>query len=900
MSPLSFLLPQALLLALPLGLLLASRGRLPGPAGRLRWALAALLALVLARPVWHQGGDALDLVVIVDRSASMPLGSDASAGELLRDAEAKRKVGQRLGVIAFGREARVERPPTPDGTFSGFVRPVDVEASDLASAIDAAAELLSPEHAGRVLIWSDGRATGADGRAAARRLALRGVPVDFVYKPRPPADWDVAVTDLAVPAAVAAKEPFHLTAEVQSTRAGEVAYTLYRGDQPISHGKAQLRAGPNRLLFRERLEQAGLVRYRLELEGAHDAVPENDRGAAVVRVEGPAKVRVVSNAPDGPLPRALREAGLEVEVGPPPIGSFAELDGVAAVVLDDIQADALGDPAMKVLARFVQERGGGLLMTGGPDSFGQGGYLKSPLDELLPVSMELRKEQRKSQLAMVIAMDRSGSMQVAAADGRPKMTLAAEGAVAALQLLSEGDEAAVQVVDTSSHTIVPLTPIEGGLPLDKVASIRSEGGGIYIGVALEGAKQEILKSDKATRHIILFADANDSEEPANYEETLRELAKKHVTVSVIGMGQPTDSDADLLRKVAHQGGGRIQFSNAVTNLPRLFAQETITLARSSYIDTPVGAEVAPDLQGLGPPEATLNQPPRVGAYNLVYMRPGAGVAYRTADDAHAPLVSLWQRGLGRVVAIATPVEGPQAGPLLSWPGYRDLLARTVRWTMAPPLPRDAMVQVRRDGQELTVMVEVDPSAPGAGNARVKLLSGTDGKTAEAKLEPEDEGRLVAHFHLGASGTFHPVVLLGGQVQPAPPVTLPYAPEYEPVPAARGRELLEALARLSGGVERLGVDGLFEPTQHRPGTRELTPSLVALLLVGMLTEVLLRRVRFQPRRAVQAGVAPLAERPAGATPPGPPGPSGPATQGAPAGDVGSAMAQARARAKGRTE
>ena len=40
---------------------------------------------------------------------------------------------------------------------------------------------------------------------------------------------------------------------------------------------------------------------------------------------------------------------------------------------------------MRVLNLFVKERGGGLLMTGGPHSFGQGGYFRSALEELLPV-----------------------------------------------------------------------------------------------------------------------------------------------------------------------------------------------------------------------------------------------------------------------------------------------------------------------------------------------------------------------------------------------------------------------------------------------------------------------------------------------------------------------------------
>ncbi|MFN7134760.1 MAG: VWA domain-containing protein, partial [Myxococcales bacterium] len=215
--------------------------------------------------------------------------------------------------------------------------------------------------------------------------------------------------------------------------------------------------------------------------------------------------------------------------------------------------------SMRVLATSVEERGGGLLITGGPSSFGQGGYHRSPLDPLLPVSMELRPEQRRGSLAMVIAMDRSGSMAAPTADGRTKMALAAEGAVAALQLLGPGDEAGVWVVDEKAHRIVELMPIED-VPLGKVASITSQGGGIYVYEALEATAFEIDQSRKATRHIVLFSDAADSEEPGAYQQLLADLAKKKITVSVIGLGRQSDSDGALLEDIARRGGGRIYFT----------------------------------------------------------------------------------------------------------------------------------------------------------------------------------------------------------------------------------------------------------------------------------------------------------------------------------------------------
>ena len=55
------------------------------------------------------------------------------------------------------------------------------------------------------------------------------------------------------------------------------------------------------------------------------------------------------------------------------------------------------------------------MMAGGKHSFGAGGYFESGVDELLPISMELKNEHRKLAVAMAIVMDRSGSMSAGVA-----------------------------------------------------------------------------------------------------------------------------------------------------------------------------------------------------------------------------------------------------------------------------------------------------------------------------------------------------------------------------------------------------------------------------------------------------------------------------------------------------
>lgn len=843
----SFLVPQALVLLIPLGLLLWRTGRLAGPPMWLRWALLGALLLALAQPEWRLPSAGSDLVVIVDRSRSMAPGSLDQAVELVHLLEAERGPGDRLAVISFGREVRVESPLSETGRFGGFGQVIDGEASNLGTALDAAGDLIPEERSGRVLVLSDGQATGLDPRASARRLAARGIPVDVRPLVRDAASLDVAVVGLEAPPSVAQKEPFLLTASVKANRAAEVTLALSRNGVVFARTKRTVPEGVTVLTFRDLVEQPGLVAYQLRVTAEGDGLPENDVGRAVVRVEGPPHVLVLTDRPGGLLVQTLRAAGIEVDARLPGALGMEQLENVGAVVLDDVEASRLSEAGLQVLAQFVREAGGGLVMTGGRHSFGEGGYRKSALEPVLPVSLEVREEQRKASVAISIIMDCSCSMGATVPDGRTKMEVAAEGVVGALQLLNERDEASVHMVDTGPHEIFGLRSVSAGLPLADVARGFSGGGGIYVGEGLRTAKKEILRSGKPTRHVLLFSDAADSENPDDYRQTLDDLTSQGVTVSVIGLGTRSDSDAQLLEEVAALGHGRVYFADDALSLPRIFSQETIAVARSSFVDGDIALQVGPDLAMLG--RIATEGLTSCGGYSLTYLKPNASLGVRTADENKAPLIAFWPHGLGRSVAITGELDGRYTGALSSWRGFRAALEQSVRWVM-PPLATnvDAIARARLVGNDLHVTLDFDPAAPPpSGQATLVLLSG-DARTkpVELPMRWEDEDRQGAHFVLPGTGTWHPVVKLQDRVFRAPPVTLPWVPEFEPAPPKEGRDRLVSVAKAGSGVERLSMKGLFSEGRQSFARLPLAPALMVVAVLLLVAEVFVRRFFSGPR------------------------------------------------------
>lgn len=247
----------------------------------------------------------------------------------------------------------------------------------------------------------------------------------------------------------------------------------------------------------------------------------------------------------------------------------------------------------------------------------------------------------------------------------------------------------------------------------------------------------------------------------------------------------------------------------MTSLPRIFSQETIAVARSTFVETATPLVVGPDLAQLGKlPGTGLT---RLGGYNLTYLRAQASVGVRTSDENQAPTVAFWPRGAGRVVAFTGEVDGEYTGDFKDWAGRRALLEQMVRWTLPARIgPLDPVPRARVQGNDLHVTLDFDPAAPPpAGAPTLVVLSGdARARPIELPMRWEDEDRVGAHFSLPGSGSFHPVVKLGDKLYRAPPVTLAWAPEFEPGSAREGKSLLALVAKASGGLERLAMAGLF--------------------------------------------------------------------------------------------
>jgi hypothetical protein len=581
-------------------------------------------------------------------------------------------------------------------------------------------------------------------------------------------------------------------------------------------------------------------------------VPENNVGEGAVRVQAPATLLIV-NGHGGPdnLSRAMTAGKLRV-VTTRPDTMPKDLPGLTpyrGVILENVPASQVGPATLEALTHYTNDLGGGLLLTGGTASFGVGGYFKSAVDTFLPVSMELQNEHRKLSLAMAVALDRSGSMARPTADGRTKMDLANLGTCAAIETLGPLDEVGVIAVDSAPHIVSPLTSAaEKTRICDEVRGIQSAGGGIFTYTALVTAAKMVQDSNKGTRHIVLFADAADAEEPGEYQRLLSTLTSIGITVSVIGLGSDADPDAAFLKDIATRGNGRIEFTESAEDLPRLFAQEAITVARSSFITEPTAARALPDLVLLGDLPGTPL--PAIDGYNLTYLRPGATMGVVTTDEYKAPVLAFWHRGLGRVASLTAEVDGRYSQPLNAWAGFQGFAVGIGRWLLGGDPPASVQATIERQGGQGIVRVDLDPARPRGGDKDIRTATAT--VVSPAASEPSKrfelgwvgEDTLEGRFPMQKPGVYLGAVRLGnGSVLSLAPITLPYSPEYEPrVDPKEGETLLTQIARATGGIERTTWSDVFDASRLRSRQiRELVIPLAWMLLALLVLEIAGRRL-----------------------------------------------------------
>jgi hypothetical protein len=816
----------------------------------LRLILLLLAILALTEPVIQHQQNSLDLYVLLDRSDSTEDLIDKGLPEWKRLLESS-KPSHRDQLHFINYAAEVAEVGADGSSFTGSRK-----LTKTGLALQSIAAQVDEKRPSRVLLFTDGYATEPLQEAAAQMQA-RGIPLDFRLI-REKIDTDSRITRIGFPERVQVGEPFLISITVKGLANTTLPLILRRNGQTLTESSVTLVNGLGTVEFTDRIARGGGFEYEAEIRPESDAHPGNNRAKRWIEITGGPRILLATRYQDDPIAKALTALDFTVETIEDP-GKLKPglLAGARAVILNNLPAHEVPTDFMKSLDFFVKEQGGGLLMVGGERSFGSGGYFQSPIDALLPVSMELKSEHRKLAVALAVVMDRSGSMSVQVAGGMEKMDLANSGAANAIELMGPMDQVTVFAVDSEPTKTIPLTRIENKKNelKTRVRKIQSSGGGIYVYAGLKAAWDELKKSPAGTRHVILFSDANDSEEPGDYKNLIQEMTDNGATISVIGLGTDHDADSALLVDIAKQGNGRMFFSDQPMDIPKIFAQETVTIARSAFIKQPVGVQATGRWAEISPKPVDWFK--QVDGYNLSYAREDATVSLVSMDEYLAPLVAHARRGLGRSAAVSFPLGGEFSETARTWPGYGDFLQTMGRFLMGEDTPPGIALRHRLDGTRLTLDLMYDSAEWSQKLAvmppKVRLRDDVGGVTRDLAWRRIAPGHFSLTRDLEEGSVIRGAVQVGESTLPFGPLTVGSSVEWSFEPERLSE--LRATSSQTSGRELLDLSKAWLRPPFIAETSLRLPLGISLVLL-VLTEALLARTGWKlpqlapPKRAAR--------------------------------------------------
>ena len=348
------------------------------------------------------------------------------------------------------------------------------------------------------------------------------------------------------------------------------------------------------------------------------------------------------------LPQALSERQLNVDVVrpsgfPQDLTSLTRYD---AVLFQNVPADQITGRQQVMLARYVNDLGGGFVMLGGPDSFGAGGWTNSVIDkQILPVACQIPTQTVLPSGAVVIVIDRSGSMGAAVgASGRSQMHLATEAAALAIGTLYNHDMIGVVGFDSFASWVVPLQKnTQPDATMKTVRSIQS-GGGTNILAGLGAAYQALIENttdlrESSIKHIILLSDGGSS---GNYLPLINKLNRANITLSTVGVGD--GHDETLLESLAEEAGGQYHPIDNPDDLPQVFIKEVRTVRKNLIREV----NFVPQRVNTGSPVVSnLGAIPGLQGLVLTGPKYDRRVDMPLLGPEGEPLFAHWQGGVGQ-------------------------------------------------------------------------------------------------------------------------------------------------------------------------------------------------------------------------------------------------------------
>ncbi len=845
----------------------------------LRTAVVVLVVLALAQMQVVHTSDRLTVLYLLDQSISIPAVQRQAMSDYVSRSIAQHRhaaVQDRAGVIVFAREPAVEYPPVDENLrlTSNAETSLDGSYTNLAGAMRLAMATLPSDSAGRVVIVTDGNENIGNAREEAQQLASRGIGIDVApirYQSRS----EIAVEKLTLPAEVQLGVPFDLhvvlanmAADTPDSKPIAAHLQVFRqadGDEKLLADEAvELPPGKRVFSLRQQIDVANAYSYTARLipdNSADDYLQQNNVATAFTQVRGQGRVLFIVDSAHADefhtLIDRLQHEKLEVRVMDSDnlFTSLGQLQAFDTVVLADVPREDFTEAQIKMLVTNTQQMGAGLVMLGGPNSFGAGGWGHSDLEDALPVDCAVKDPKVRPVGAVALVIDRSGSMN------GEKLAMAKAAAMSSVDMLGPTDYVTVIAFDFAAFPMVPLVRKQDSQTIKSRIDQLGADGGTNMRPAIDMAHEQLMRAtDAAIKHMIILTDGRT--EGSDYLELIEDLRKEKITVSTVALG--ADADFSLLQDMARVGKGRYYNAKVPRVLPRIFQQETRVISRPLVYERAAGMQ--PQIKFPHEILKGLSPPPPITGFVLTTRKENPLVEVPLVsplpvEEENHSLLATWTYGLGKVVAFMSDAGNRWASRWTDWPDYDKFFTQMMRWSLRPAGDQGQFVvdsEIHDQKLRLTI------NAFDQDDAYLNFLTpsgsvvGPDMKSHPVQLRQTAPGRYVGEIDAPEAGSyFFTLAPKPGAAPILTGVNVPYSSEF--LDRQSNDAFLKELANLApvGGRPGLyvedeqhnGLPGLLTANVFRHdlqlpvSSQDVWPQLLLWASYIFLCDIIVRRVRF---------------------------------------------------------
>jgi Ca-activated chloride channel homolog len=824
-------------------------GRRRVPAGfgdraalTLRGALLVMLCVALLRPTLPRWVDRLNVVFLMDTSDSVSLASRERAYRFVSEAVKHMQDGDRQSVIVFGEEAVVDQALADRETVDRPKSPVGGRGTNLFQALQLGLATLPPGQANRLVLLSDGRQNAGNALAAAQ--AVKDGRADLFYVAAPLTfSQEVVAESMVLPQEVKYGEPFQAKVVAWALKDTQGRLSLFRNGEFLGSQVVRLSAGKNVFGYRQALDRSGIHVYQAALEVDGDTIEDNNRAIGTVVVRGKPQVLLADKDPAlaQSLVAALRSQNIDVTVVEPgqipkDLAGFQKYDGV---ILSNVSSLRLSRAQMGHVRDYVRDHGGGLIMIGGEESFGLGGYYRTPIEEALPVTMEVKQKVEIPSLAVVLSIDRSGSMAMSTDEKVTKLDLAKEAAHLVVDLLDERNEVGVQSWDTEFIWDAVVRAARDKQAVHHAIATIKAGGGTDGYPALKESYAVLFDRPALLKHVIFLSDGQMTR--GDFAGLLRRMAKDKITVSTVAIGK--DADVQLMVDIAKWGKGRFYYTEDSQTIPRIFTLETQLASKASLVEQPFKPQLT-SASHEAMQEIDWRAAPPLGGYVASTVKSTAELVLMSHQED--PVLATWRYGLGRSAAFTSDAKSKWAVLWLRWRDFNKFWAQLTRWTLRSGSRSDTVATVsRRDNVGEVVVDAIDGKGDFINfvDSQVGVVAPNRERTV-IDLEQVGPGRYRGRFPAPQEGVYLVGMaqrsnerVIGSQLAG---LVVPYAQELRDLGV--DETLLRELAELTGGGAVDDARDVFLKGRRQSRIAvDIWPWLVGLVALLMVPDVALRRL-----------------------------------------------------------